>query len=80
MREARCQQLASQVSQLAEDRGHLNRQLAALSRALREAEQQCQTARNHHAQLYQAHTQLQQRVGAQLHFFFHTYIKSHIVC
>lgn len=66
LRDARCQQLAMQVSQLAEDRSYLNIQMGNLSLALREKEKdasnlasQCQAWHHKHSQLQQKVTELE---------------------
>ena len=51
-----------QVSQLAEDRGYLNTQLAHLSKSLREKEQEWLAMRQQYAQIYQAYISLQAKV------------------
>ncbi|CAL1543522.1 unnamed protein product [Lymnaea stagnalis] len=62
-REARCQQLALQVSQLAEDRGYLNTQLANLSKSLREKEQEWIAIRQQYGDLYQAYIASQSKTA-----------------
>ncbi|XP_055888417.1 golgin subfamily B member 1-like isoform X2 [Biomphalaria glabrata] len=62
-REARCQQLAMQVSQLAEDRGYLNSQLANISKSLREKEQEWIAIRQQYGELYQAYIAVQSKTA-----------------
>ncbi|KAK3091090.1 hypothetical protein FSP39_017042 [Pinctada imbricata] len=61
-REARCQQLAMQVSQLAEDRSYLNKQLGHLSKSLREREQELQGLQQQYRILYQTHLSVQAKI------------------
>lgn len=62
LREARCQQLAMQVSQLAEDRSYLNIQMGNLSLALREKEKEASNLSSQCKTWYEKHCQLQQKV------------------
>ncbi|KAK6168620.1 hypothetical protein SNE40_019817 [Patella caerulea] len=61
-REQRCQQLALQVSRLAEDRSYLNAQLGHLSKALREKESEWNTMKTQYRTLYQTHMSTQMKV------------------
>ncbi|CAI9739483.1 Hypothetical predicted protein [Octopus vulgaris] len=62
LRESRCQQMAMQVSQLAEDRSYLNVQMGNLSLALREKEKESSSLAHQIKDSYEKQTKLQQRI------------------
>lgn len=64
-RDARCQQLAMQVSQLVEDRSYLNIQLSSLSKSLREKEQDLPRVQQEYRTLYRSYMVMQAKLQEQ---------------